>query len=42
MSVDVENTIVTIIEKFGERSGDDAVKYLDSLKEDERYITDVY
>ena len=42
MSIDVENTIIDIIEKFGERSRTDAVKYLDDLKEDGRYITDVY
>jgi sulfite reductase (NADPH) flavoprotein alpha-component len=42
MSIDVEQAIVAIIEKFGERSKDDAVKYLDDLKEDGRYITDVY
>jgi sulfite reductase (NADPH) flavoprotein alpha-component len=42
MSIDVEQTIVDIIEKFGERSKGDALKYLDDLKEDGRYITDVY
>ena len=42
MSMDVELAIVDIIEKFGERSKDDAVKYLDDLKENGRYITDVY
>jgi sulfite reductase (NADPH) flavoprotein alpha-component len=42
MSIDVENILLTIVEQFGERSKEDAVKYLDSLKEDGRYITDVY
>ncbi len=42
MSIDVENNMLTIIEQFGERSKADSVKYLDSLKEDGRYITDVY
>ena len=42
MSVDVEQTILQIIEQFGERSKEDAIKYLDELKEDGRYITDVY
>lgn len=42
MSIDVEQTILNIIEKFGERSKEDAEHYLDSLKEDGRYITDVY
>ena len=42
MSIDVEETIINIVEKFGERSRNDAVKYLDDLKEEGRYITDVY
>ena len=42
MSIEVERTILEIIEQFGERSKDDALKYLDDLKEDGRYITDVY
>ena len=42
MSIDVEKTIIDIIEKFGERSPEDAVKYLDEMKEDGRYVTDVY
>ncbi|MDP4284398.1 MAG: flavodoxin domain-containing protein [Bacteroidota bacterium] len=42
MSVDVEQTILKIIEQFGERSEEEAIQYLDSLKEDGRYVTDVY
>ena len=42
MSIDVEQTLLDIIEKYGERSKEDAEKYLDSLKEDGRYVTDVY
>ncbi|KAA9038106.1 sulfite reductase [Ginsengibacter hankyongi] len=42
MSIDVEETIIAIIEKFGERSNTDAVKYLDDLKEEGKYVTDVY
>src|SRR5690348_3337896 len=42
MSADVENMMVHIIEKFGERTQPEAVKYLNNLKEDGRYITDVY
>lgn len=42
MSVDVEQTLLRIIEQFGERSKVDAEKYLDNLKEEDRYITDVY
>jgi sulfite reductase (NADPH) flavoprotein alpha-component len=42
MSIDVENTLLEIIEKFGERSKEDAIKYLDDMKEDGRYVKDVY
>ncbi len=42
MSYDVEKTLLQIMEKFGERSKPDAEKYLDNLKEEGRYITDVY
>ena len=42
MSIDVEQTLLDIIEKYGERSKEDAEKYLDTLKEDGRYVTDVY
>ena len=42
MSIDVENTLLQIIEQFGERSKEEAMQYLDNLKEEGRYITDVY
>lgn len=42
MSIDVENTLLQVIEKFGERSKKDAIKYLDDMKEDGRYVKDVY
>ncbi len=42
MSIDVEQTLLQIIEQFGERSKVDAEKYLDNLKEEGRYIKDVY
>jgi sulfite reductase (NADPH) flavoprotein alpha-component len=42
MSIDVENTLLQIIEQFGERSKEDAIKYLDDMKEDGRYVKDVY
>ncbi|MEO6453531.1 MAG: flavodoxin domain-containing protein, partial [Ginsengibacter sp.] len=42
MSVDVENTLLQIIEEFGERSKEEAIKYLDDMKEDGRYVKDVY
>ncbi|MDQ2721038.1 MAG: flavodoxin domain-containing protein [Bacteroidota bacterium] len=42
MSIDVEQTVLQIIEQFGERSKEEAKEYLDNLKEDGRYVTDVY
>jgi sulfite reductase (NADPH) flavoprotein alpha-component len=42
MSKDVEQTILQIIETFGERSNEEAQQYLENLKETERYRTDVY
>lgn len=42
MSFDVENTILEIIETFGERTNEEAKQYLENLKEEGRYKTDVY
>lgn len=42
MSFDVEQTIIEVIETFGERSKEEAKKYLENLKEEGRYVTDVY
>ncbi|MEP6595114.1 MAG: flavodoxin domain-containing protein [Ginsengibacter sp.] len=42
MSIDVEDTLLQIIEQFGERSKEEAIKYLDDMKEDGRYVKDVY
>jgi sulfite reductase (NADPH) flavoprotein alpha-component len=42
MSFDVERTVLKVIEQFGERSADEALQYLDNLKEEGRFIMDVY
>jgi sulfite reductase (NADPH) flavoprotein alpha-component len=42
MSVDVENCILKIIEDFGNRSKEEAIDYLDMMKEEGRYLKDVY
>ncbi|OQP51015.1 sulfite reductase [Niastella yeongjuensis] len=42
MSVDVEYTILQIIERFGSKSGAEAVEYLNQLKEEGRFLKDVY
>jgi sulfite reductase (NADPH) flavoprotein alpha-component len=42
MSVDVEYTILQIIERFGNKSSVQAIEYLDKMKEEGRYLKDVY
>ena len=42
MSIDVENTILQIIQMFGSRSEEEAILYLEQMKEDGRYMKDVY
>ena len=42
MSADVENTLLEIIRKEGNRSSTQAETYLDELKETGRYVKDVY
>lgn len=42
MAVDVENTLLDIIEKEGGKSSDEAKDYLKQMKSDKRYLKDVY
>jgi sulfite reductase (NADPH) flavoprotein alpha-component len=42
MSVDVENTLLEIIRKEGNRTTAQAIGYLDELKETGRFAKDVY
>lgn len=42
MSVDVENTLLQIIERFGNKTSAQAIEYLDKLKEEGRFLKDVY
>lgn len=42
MSTDVENTLLQIIEKYGNKNADEAKKYLEYLEEEGRYEKDVY
>jgi sulfite reductase (NADPH) flavoprotein alpha-component len=42
MSVDVETTLVKIIEQFGNRTNELAQQYLLQMKEEGRYLKDVY
>jgi len=42
MSVDVEQALLDIIKQFGNKKDSEAVAYLDKLKEEGRYMKDVY
>ena len=42
MSADVEDTLMQIIEKFGNKTIEEAVQFIEQLKEDGRYLKDVY
>ena len=42
MSTDVENTLLQIIEKYGNKTAEEAKKYLAHLEEEGRYEKDVY
>jgi len=42
MSVDVENALLQIIEQYGNKTSEEAKKYLDKLEEEGRYEKDVY
>jgi len=42
MSTDVENALLQIIEKYGNKSAEEAKKYLEHLEEEGRYEKDVY
>ncbi len=42
MSEDVENTLLQIISQFGAKTEDEAIEYLQQLKDEGRYLKDVY
>jgi sulfite reductase (NADPH) flavoprotein alpha-component len=42
MSADVEDTLMQIIEQFGNKTIEQAVQFIEQLKEDDRYLKDVY
>jgi sulfite reductase (NADPH) flavoprotein alpha-component len=42
MSADVEDTLMQIVEKFGNKTIEEAVQFVEQLKEDDRYLKDVY
>ncbi len=42
MSVDVEDTIMQIVQKHGNKSIEEAVQFVEQLKDESRYLKDVY
>lgn len=42
MSADVEDTLLQIIEKFGNKTIEQAVQFIEQMKEEDRYLKDVY
>ncbi len=42
MSVDVENTLLQIVQKFGKKSAEEAILFINELKDGHRYHKDVY
>lgn len=42
MSVDVEDAIMQIVQKCGNKNIEEAVQFVEGLKEEERYLKDVY
>ena len=42
MSADVEDILLQIVEKFGNKTGQESIRFIEQLKEDGRYLKDVY
>jgi sulfite reductase (NADPH) flavoprotein alpha-component len=42
MSVDVEDTLMQIVQTFGNKSIEEAVQFVEQLKDESRYLKDVY
>jgi sulfite reductase (NADPH) flavoprotein alpha-component len=42
MSVDVEDTLMQIVEKFGNKTIEEAAQFVEQLKDEDRYLKDVY
>ena len=42
MSIDVEDVLMQIVEKYGNKSIEEAVQFVEGLKEEGRYLKDVY
>ena len=42
MSVDVEDTLMQIVQKFGNKTIEQSVQFVEQLKDESRYLKDVY
>jgi len=42
MSVDVEDTLMQIVQKFGDKTIEQSVQFVEQLKDESRYLKDVY
>ena len=42
MSIDVENTLLEIIQQYGNKKNEQAVEFINQLKNEGRYLKDVY
>jgi len=42
MSVDVEDTLMQIVEKFGNKTIEEAAAFVEQMKDEDRYLKDVY
>jgi sulfite reductase (NADPH) flavoprotein alpha-component len=42
MSVDVEDTLMQIVQQQGNKSIEEAVQFVEQLKDESRYLKDVY
>jgi sulfite reductase (NADPH) flavoprotein alpha-component len=42
MSIDVEDTLMQIVQKFGEKTIEESVQFIEQLRDESRYLKDVY
>lgn len=42
MSVDVENTLIEVLQEYGNKKSEEAIKFINQLKNEGRYLKDVY
>jgi sulfite reductase (NADPH) flavoprotein alpha-component len=42
MSIDVEDTLMQIVQKFGEKTIEESVQFVEQLRDESRYLKDVY